>query len=320
MPIKIVFLPNIPGSTMQDKKNYCISNLDWVRKILMNEPRGYDNSYGIIITSPTRKDADFGALYIDPTGWHDMCGHASMGFSSIVVRLGLVSIVEPITNVVLDTPAGLVNVKVHIESGEVRHVSLVNVASFVLDTKKVEVDGYGEVRVYISFGGDFYGIINLEELGLKWNKNTLPELISIARQVWNEIDDNSIAHPIVKGVKGIYGIRFVEKVSDNPYRAYGILIFGSKDKPLIDRSPSGTGTSAHLAYLHYIGELRVGEKGDFTSAINTVFEGKILSEATVGPYKAIVPQITSKDKGGYITGYSTWVVENDDPIGLGFQL
>lgn len=313
-------MPSVPGSTMQEKKRYCAERLDWLRRVLTHEPRGSENSYGILVTSPASRGAHFGAVFMDQTGWHDMCGHASMGFASIAVRLGLVERREPVTEVVLDTPAGRVELRVRVEGGEVRSVSMVNVPSFVHSVKEVEVGGYGRLRVPVVFGGNFYGIVELRELGLRWSREALPELIRVAREVWAQIDGPDVAHPTVKGLRGVYGVRFVEKVRDEPYRAYGILIFGSRDRPLVDRSPSGTGTSAHLAYLHSRGELGVGAEAEFVSAVGTVFRGRVLGVTKVGPYEAVVPEVSTVDRGGYVTGYATWVVEEDDPLGEGFTL
>ncbi len=320
MPIRIVLLPRIPGKTMQEKKRYCEQELEWLRKMLMLEPRGGRNAYGIVVTSPSSEQADFGAIYMDPSGWHDMCGHASMGFASIAVQIGLVNMREPITKVVLDTPAGLVTVDVEVREGKVQRTSLINVPSFVLREETVSIEGYGKVNVYIAYGGNFYAIVNLNELGMKYSPSILNKLVSIAKAVWNELEGLELKHPVTGIEHRIYGIRFVETLSRDPYRAYGILIFGSKDRPLIDRSPSGTGSSAHLAYLRYMNEIDVGTRVEFLSAIDTAFYGEIVEEFAKDGLRYTVPKITTADKGGHITGFATWILEEGDRVGEGFIL
>lgn len=182
---------------------------------------------------------------------------------------------------------------------------MINVPSFIQSVEEVRVKDYGRISVHVAFGGNYYGIVSLEELGVRWREDKLGMLVKLAREIWGKIDETSIVYPEIPGIRGLYGIRFVEEISRSPYKAYGILIFGSKNKPLVDRSPSGTGTSAHLAYLHYTGKLRSGEEGEFISAIGTVFRGRIVGRTNVGSLRAITPEIATRDKGGYITGYAT---------------
>lgn len=95
MPVRLVFMPNVPGKTMTEKKEYCRNKLDWIRRLLTYEPRGSSNSYGVLITEPSNRSASFGAVFFDSSGWHDMCGHASIGFTCYAVRSGLVEPKEP---------------------------------------------------------------------------------------------------------------------------------------------------------------------------------------------------------------------------------
>ena len=40
--------PEIVGETMMEKKNYVSKNYDYLRKFLMNEPRGHKDMFGAI--------------------------------------------------------------------------------------------------------------------------------------------------------------------------------------------------------------------------------------------------------------------------------
>jgi len=312
MPVRLVFVPGVPGRTMVEKRDYCRSRLDWVRRLLTYEPRGSSSSYGALITEPSRSDAAFGALFFDSSGWHDMCGHASMGFACYAVRAGLVELAEPEVEVRLDTPAGLVRLWVEVSGGSPRRVRMVNVPSYVLGEVGVEVGSYGRVRTYLAYGGNLYAVVDLDELGLEWSLGRLPELVDLAVGVWR----GALKEELTKGLE-LYGVRLSKRVSRSPPRYYGILLFGSPGRPLLDRSPSGTGSSAHLAYLHHLGEVGVGEYVEFVSAANTVFVGRILEEVEYGSRRAVVPEISTRDRGCYVTGYATAVREPDDPLGDG---
>ncbi len=308
----MVFVPGIPGRSMAEKKEYCRSRLDWIRRLLTYEPRGSSNSYGALITEPSRPGAAFGALFFDSSGWHDMCGHASMGFACYAVRTGLVEPSEPEVEVPLDTPAGLVRLRVEVSGRNPRRVRMVNVPSYVLGEARVDVGSYGRVEVYLAYGGNLYVVVDLDELGLEWSLDRLPELVDLAVGVWREV-----LKGVGTGGYELYGVRLSKRISKSPTRYYGILLFGSPTRPLLDRSPSGTGSSAHLAYLHYLGEVGVGEEVEFLSAVNTVFVGRVLEEVEYGGRRAVVPEVSTKDRGCYLTGYATAVKEPDDPLGDG---
>ena len=91
MPVKVVFLPFVQGKTMQEKKSYCEKNLDHIRKMLTYEPRSGSNSYGVVVTKPADVSAHFGAIYFDPSGWHDMCGHETMFIGSMAVQRKMIT-------------------------------------------------------------------------------------------------------------------------------------------------------------------------------------------------------------------------------------
>lgn len=309
MPIRLVVMPNVPGKTMTEKKEYCRNRLDWVRRLLTYEPRGSSNSYGVLITEPSNHDANFGAVFFDSSGWHDMCGHASMGFACYAVRSGLVEPKEPEVEIVLDTPAGLVKLFIEVVGQVPRRVRMVNVPSYVLGSLSINVDEYGRIKTYLAYGGNLYVIVDLDSLGLNWTSERIHEFYSLARKVWVAVTKEAPLASIE-----LYGVRFSKKISENPMKYYGILFFGSPSRLLLDRSPSGTGSSAHIAYLHNIGEVKVGEVVEFISAINTSFSARILGTIEFKGKEAVIPEISTADRGCHITGYSVAIMEPDDPL------
>lgn len=322
MLVKAVFLPHIPGRTMVEKRQYCSSNLDHIRKLLTYEPRSGSNSYGVVVTGPSSQDSHFGAVYFDPSGWHDMCGHATIFVSSLAVQRKLVETENSqFVTITIDTPAGKVRTAVYLkEGGEIDHVSLENVPSFVLSNHKVELEGYGSIDIPVVFGGNFYAIVDLEEIGLEYSRNILKELVGIAAEVFGKIDQSNIRHPLLADVNGLYGVRFHSRVTNKKGEVYGPMLFGSENRVSIDRSPSGTGSSAHLAYLHFIKkEVELEEEVKFYSAIDSKFVCVAHEEVNVGPHKAIVPEVSTVDKGCFITAYSNYVVDEQDPLGEGFK-
>lgn len=322
MPVKVVFLPHVPGETMIRKREYCATKLDHIRKLLTYEPRSGSNSYGVVVTNPPSSDAHFGAIYFDPSGWHDMCGHATMFLGSLSVQRKLVPVEgNEAVKVRIDTPAGRVTVTVHMKNSEdVDHVSLENVPSFVLSEFKVHTKSHGKLSVPVVFGGDFYAMIDLDALRIKYSGEKLRELEDLSTEILADLKDETVEHPTDSELKGVYGVRYHSMISDEPQRMHGVLFFGTGKRVSLDRSPSGTSSSAHLAFLYFKKkQIAIGQGIEFMSVIGTKFVGSVKKEVKVGKYKAIIPEISTTDKGCFITGFSTYVVEEQDPVGFGFK-
>ena len=157
----------IPGDSMADRRRYFLEHLDDIRTLLMFEPRGHGAMSGAILQPPTRPDADWGVLFIEVSGCLPMCGHGTIGVATVLVETGMVTVTEQVTEIRLDTPAGLVTATVAVRDGHADSVTLRNVPAFAykLDAA-VDVPGFGEVNVDVAFGGNFYAITELSALGV----------------------------------------------------------------------------------------------------------------------------------------------------------
>src|SRR6187399_3460570 len=168
MPTRVITggVGPVPGATMLERKLHFETQMDDLRLLLMREPRGHGAMSGSILQPSTRPDADVGVLYIEVSGCLPMCGHGTMGVATVLVETGMVPVVEPVTTIRLDTPAGLVVVDVDVEDGAAMRVTLRNVPSFCYATDRtVAVPGLGDVRYDMAFGGNFYALVELDQLG-----------------------------------------------------------------------------------------------------------------------------------------------------------
>ena len=122
MPTRVVTggVGPLPGATMLERKAHFEAELDDLRRLLMREPRGHGAMSGAILQPPTREDADWGVLFIEVSGCLPMCGHGTIGVATVLVETGMVAVTEPETVIRLDTPAGLVEVRVAVERGRAR--------------------------------------------------------------------------------------------------------------------------------------------------------------------------------------------------------
>ena len=317
-PTRIVVggVPNIPGKTMPEKKAYLEEHLDWVRTAIMLEPRGHNDMFGSIVTQPTTEEADLGIIFMDGGGYLNMCGHGSIGAATVAVETGMVPAVEPVTNLTLEAPAGLVKASVKVENGKAKEVSIINVPAF-LYKRDVEVDvpGIGKVTMDISFGGSFFAIVKAENLGLEISPASAQKLIEVGMDVIKAVNEQiEIQHPTLPHIKTVDLCEIYGPAKSADATMQNAVVFGQGQ---LDRSPCGTGTSAKMATLYAKGQLKMGEDFIYESIIQTKFKGRVLEETKVGEYDAIIPEITG---AAYITGHNQFFIDPEDPVKYGFIL
>jgi proline racemase len=146
-PLRIITggLPPLPGDTILAKRRYAREHLDYVRKALMWEPRGHADMYGCILTEPVTPDGTLGVLFLHNEGFSTMCGHGIIGLVQVGIETGLI---EPASEIRLDTPAGRVTAFPHFDDGRVTQVSFHNVPSFVYAAdQSIEVAGLGRLTM-----------------------------------------------------------------------------------------------------------------------------------------------------------------------------
>lgn len=317
-PTRIIVggLPVIPGNTMPEKKEYLEKNMDYVRTITMNEPRGHNDMFGSIITPPTLPEADLGIIFMDGGGYLNMCGHGTIGAATVAVETGMVEVTEPYTEIVLEAPAGLVRAQVKVEDGVAKEVSFKNVPSFLYKRdESVELPGVGKVTFDIAFGGSFFAIVKDSEMKLEIETKNINEITEKALELRDIINKEvKVQHPTQPHIKTVDLIEIYGEAKSEDANYQNIVIFGAGQA---DRSPCGTGTSAKMATLFAKGELAMDEEFVYESIINTKFRGKVLEETKVGELDAVIPQVSG---AAFITGFNHLVVDEEDPVKHGFLL
>ncbi len=317
-PTRIIIggIPNIPGKTMAEKKIYLEEHMDHIRTATMLEPRGHNDMFGSILTAPVNEEADFGIIFMDGGGYLNMCGHGSIGAITVAIETGMVNAVEPITEVTMDTPAGIVRAKASVENGKVKEVSIVNVPAFHYKKDvEIEIPEIGKVTFDISFGGSFFAIVHASQLGLKVEPKNTQKLTEIALKMRDIINETiEIKHPTLNHIKTVDLIEIYDDPTHPEATYKNVVIFGQGQ---VDRSPCGTGTSAKLATLYSKGELKEGELFVYESILGTLFKGRIVGTTNIEEYKGIIPEITG---AAFITGFNHFVIDPEDPVKYGFIL
>jgi len=317
MPTRVVTggVGPIPGATMLERKLHFEARMDDLRLLLMREPRGHSAMSGAILQPPTRADADWGVLFIEVSGCLPMCGHGAIGVATVLVETGMVEVREPETVVALDTPAGLVQVRVAVEGGRARSVTLRNVPSFLLACDRlVTVDGLGEVGYDMAYGGNFYALLPADSVGVEIGPESADALVSHGLAIMAAINrDDAPVHPADPRIAGCRHVVFHAPGRDGAAARNATAI----EPGWLDRSPCGTGTSARMAQLHARGELALGEDFVNESVIGTRFTGRLVEELSVGGLPAVVPEVTGR---AWITGMGQYLLDAEDPFPAGFAL
>ncbi|WP_042353777.1 proline racemase family protein [Bacillus rubiinfantis] len=308
-------LPKLIGETMSEKMLYMKKEYDWIRKLLMNEPRGHDVMSGALLTEPCHPDADIGVIYIETGGYLPMCGHDTIGVCTALVEAGLIPVQEPVTSLKLDTPAGLVEVDITVENGKAKEVSFCNIPAFLLKSVSVFVEGIGQVEADIAYGGNFYAIIEATSVGLTLTPEHAAKIIETAITIRNAINDcTEIVHPKYPFIRGLTHVEFFTEPSHEEADVKNTVIVPPGG---IDRSPCGTGTSAKLAVMHAKGQIGIDEEFVHESIVGSLFRGRILETTAVENCEAVVTVIAGS---AWVMGMHRFFYHEEDPLKEGFLL
>lgn len=308
--------PQLEGKNMSEKRQHFLREYDWIRKGLMFEPRGHDMMSGSILYPPSDPANDIGILFIETSGCLPMCGHGTIGTVTIAIEEGLVIPKTPgILN--LEVPAGFVRVEYKQEGKKVKSVKITNVKAYLAaENITAECPDLGELKLDVSYGGNFYAIVDPQPNFDGLEKFTADQLISWSRELRKNINKKyQFVHPENPTINGCSHILWAGKVIDPTSTARNAVFYGDK---AIDRSPCGTGTSARLAQWHAKGKLKKGEDFIHESIIGSKFIGRIEAVTELAGKPAIIPSVEGWAK---IYGYNTIKIDpDDDPYAYGFQV
>ncbi|HET6158991.1 MAG TPA: proline racemase family protein [Dongiaceae bacterium] len=306
--------PAIPGATALDKMNHINKVDDSLRRFVAFEPRASAQMSVNLLIEPTRPEADAGFIVLQADRAHPMSGSNCMCVVTALLESGRVPMKEPETIVRLDTPAGLITARARCAAGRCLSVSLDNVPAFVeaLD-REISTQRWGTIRADIAFGGVYYAIIDVDQLGLRIDPSYARDLAEAGIQLKDTVAAQvAIRHPELEGVGEIAYVMFRSNEPDGAIRTCTTLKPGR-----VDRSPCGTGSSANLAILHARGELKVGDVRRSRSIIGGEFTVEAIGETRVGGRPAILPRITGQ---AWIYGKEELRVDGGDPFPKGFSL
>ncbi len=309
-PFRIVVsdVGDIAGADVRERRETAAvtERIDSVRRLLCHEPRGHADMYGCFVVGPDDEGADFGALFWHKDGYSTACGHGTIALGTWAVESGRVATPgDGQVNVVIDVPSGRVTARVRCAAGAVEEVAFVNVPVSVTAR---DVDASG-VKADVAWGGAFYAFVPAAAFGLRVRAEDLPALIVAGRAVKAALDGAPVSrHSHDDRLSGIYGTVLTERVGPRHHRNVAIFADGE-----VDRSPTGSATSARTALLLADGEIGFGDAWRNDSIAGTSFTARPLGEVAEG----VLTEVSGK---AFRTGEHRFVLDPRDSLGTGFIL
>ncbi|MFF0988845.1 proline racemase family protein [Kocuria nitroreducens] len=320
----------VEGDTMAERLQYCRQHLDGLRRLVLQEPRGYPAMCAVILLPPVTPGSDFGIVVLEQGGFTPMSGSNTICAVTAAIETGIIDRPGPEVLVAVDTAVGTVHATARVEGGKVLSVTVANVPSFVVELDRpLEVPELGTVPVPVDivFGGQFFAQARVADLGLELDPARGKELARagalIKLAATEQID---VVHPENPGIRGVNLVMLHsgDPVPGEASRNTVVLTNGPvrADDPqswtgVLDRSPCGTGTSARMAALHARGRLGLDEPFRHRSIIGTEFVGRLVGTTTSGGRPAVLPTITGR---GWVTGHGRWVLDDSDPFPSGYSV
>jgi proline racemase len=304
------------GETVFEQMQTLRDEGDWLRRLLLREPRGSVAVHANLVVPSTRSDCDAGFIIMEPTEYPAMSGSNTICTTTVLLETGMIEMREPETVVRLEAPGGVVEVRAACRAGRCESVELTNVPCFAdrLDAP-LEVEGHGTLTIDVSFGGMWYAIADAHALGFAIEPGEARELSLVGERIRAAARAQlPCSHPENPEIAGVSIVQIAQ-----PWQGVGqvtrnaVVVAPGR----LDRSATGTGLSARMAALHARGLMDVGDSMTHASAIGSTFDGRIVAETRVGEHAAIVPAIRGS---AWITGVSQFYVDPEDPFPEGYLL
>ena len=320
---------DVPGSTMFEKMRYLETQADELRLRMLREPRGYPATCCNLVLPPTHPDADAGYVIMEQVEYPGMSGTNTIAVATVLIETGMVASSEPVTELLLESPAGLIGIHAEVEGGKVQRVTFENVPAFpVYLDAEVDVPHLGRVKVDVAYGGMFYVIADADQVGLSLAADEGREATRIGEMIKAATIEQleTPVHPENPGIRGVTISQLsAPPTSPSAHRKNTVIVSSGRldwDRPstwtgVLDRSPCGTGTSAKMACLWARGELGLDQDFVHEGILGTTFTGRLIRETRVGDIAAVVPTISGT---AWITGFAQYVVDPEDPFPNGFTV
>lgn len=306
-----------PGNTIWEQRSW-IAKDQTLRNFVLNEPRGGVFRHVNLLVPAKHPDAQMGWIIMEPEDTPPMSGSNAICVATVLLDTGILPMQEPVTEMVLEAPGGLVRVQAKCSDGKAQSITVQNLASFVGETgAQLDVPGLGKLEVDTAYGGDSFVVVDAAALGFALVADEARQLAELGVRITNAANEQlAFHHPENPEWSHISFCLFAGKVErDGNHLTARSAVAIRPGK--IDRSPTGTGASARMALLHASGEMHDGETFTARSIIDSQFHCRIAGTTRVGDKPAIIPEVTGR---AWITGTHQVMLDPEDPWPGGYRL
>jgi proline racemase len=306
-----------PGETLWEQRNF-IAEDGALRDLVLHEPRGSVSRHVNLLVPPKNPAADVGFIIMEPEDTPPMSGSNTICVTTVLLETGILPLVEPVTELTLEAPAGLVKVRAECKDGKVTRVSFTNVPSFAerLDAT-LDVPGLGSLKVDTAFGGDSFVIVKATDIDITLEPENAHAIARLGVRISSAATAQlGFCHPDHPDWTHFSFCLFAGEITRSG-RALSAQSIVAIRPGKIDRSPTGTAVSARLAVLAARGEMTDQDEFEARSIIGSRFTGRIVGTAQVGERPAILPEVSGQ---AWITGTHQLMVDPTDPWPRGHKV
>ncbi len=306
-----------PGDTLWQQRNW-IARDQTLRNFVLREPRGGVFRHVNLLVPPKHPEAQMAWIIMEPEDTPPMSGSNAICVATVLLDSGIIPMQEPVTEMVLEAPGGLIRVRAECRDGKAQSITVRNLPSFAGETgAALDVPGLGRITVDTAYGGDSFVVVNAAALGFDLVADEAGTLAELGVRITNAANTQSrFHHP-----ENAEWDHFSFCLFAGPLRRDGNHLTAKAAVSIqpgkIDRSPTGTAVSARMALMHANGQMKAGDRYTARSIIDSEFHGRIADVTTVGGTAAIIPEITGR---AWITGTHQHMLDPDDPWPAGYCL
>lgn len=316
-PLRVIMqgYPTIQAKSLLEYRRILKDQHDHLRTAIMFEPRGHADMYGCLLLPPFHPDADCSLIFMHNEGYSTMCGHAIIGITTLAFQMGWLD--SSNLNLKIEAPCGLIHAKAVIENGNCIGASFECVPSFVVALDEtIHVQGIGEIKYDLAYGGAFYAYVNSDALNLPLTIDNYGKIIEVGKKIKQSVIHHSskIIHPFEPDLSFLYGTIFIGGPISEGIDSRNVCVFADGE---VDRSPTGSGVSGRMAIHHARNEIKLGEKMKIESIVGSVFSGSVIKTLQYGLYDAVIPQV---EGSASVIGKNKLLIDPRDPFKNGFFL
>lgn len=306
-----------PGATLWEQRRFLAED-GGLRAFMLHEPRGGVFRHVNLLVPPKHPEAQMGFLIMEPEDTPPMSGSNSICVATVLLDTGILPMTEPVTELLLEAPGGLVRVRADCRNGKAERITVQNLPSFADRLgARIEVPGVGTLTVDTAFGGDSFVMVDADAVGFAIAPDEARDIARLGVRITNAANAQlGFSHPERPDWDHISFCLFagrLEPVAGGFTARSAVAIQPGK----VDRSPTGTAVSARMAVLHAKGVMTLGQSLTATSIIGSRFTGRIAALSSVAGRDAVIPEISGR---AWVTGTHQHMLDPSDPWPLGYKL